>query len=409
MNPKKKQNKKVSVKPAEKLDNLPPYLFEAINILKREAFSKKLDVIDLGMGNPDIPTSHHIVERLCDTVLNHTRTHRYPQAKGMPKFRSAVTKWYKKKTGVEFDPETEALALLGSKEGIAHMCMAYLDPGDIALVTNPCYLVHRNGIILAGGVPYDMPITESNGYIPVLEDIPTDVAKKAKLMFLNYPNNPTTAVLEDTKFFKKVVEFARDHNIIVCHDYAYSEITYDGYRAPSFMEVEGSREVGVEFHSCSKTYNMCGWRIGYCVGGADFLKPLEKIKSYIDFGVFTAIQLSAVKALTSSQKCVKDTCSEYRRRQKKLIQGLHKIGWDVNLPKATMYLWTKLPEKYSGMGSLEFSELLIKETGIAMSPGIAFGEHGEGYVRMAVVTHYQRYHDALLRLKDFLRKGPEAV
>ncbi len=399
-------SKKIKFEASDKLKKLPPYLFGAIDVLKREAHRKKLDVIDLGMGNPDMSAPQHVIERLCDTVINHPSTHRYPQAKGMPKFRQTVANWYKKRTGVEFDPESEVLALVGSKEGIAHVCMAYLDPQDVALVTNPCYPVHRNGIILAGGVPYDMPITEGNNYIPVLEDIPHEVAKKAKLMFLNYPNNPTTAVIEDTEFFRKVIEFARNYDIIVCHDYAYSEITYDGYKAPSFMQTEGAMDVGMEFHSFSKTYNMAGWRIGYCVGGREFLRPLEKIKSYLDYGVFTAIQLSAVKAMTGPGKCVKDTINEYRRRQKKITEGLEKIGWKINLPKATMYLWVRLPEKFRDMGSLEFAELLIEETGIAVAPGIGFGAYGEGYVRLAMVTHFQRFHDAVLRLKKFLREGP---
>ena len=397
---------RVQVDPSKKLRELPPYLFGAIDVLKREAYRKKLDVIDLGMGNPDLPTPDHIVERLCDTVQNHPRTHRYPQAKGMPKFRAAVAQWYSKKYGIGFNPENEVLALIGSKEGIAHMCMAYLDPGDTVLVPNPCYPVHRNGVILAGGEPFDMPLTEKNGFIPVLEDIPEEAARRAKLMFINYPNNPTAAVVEDTTFFEKVIEFARDFNIIVCHDFAYSEITYDGYRPPSFMEVPGAREAGVEFHSLSKTYNMAGWRLGFCVGGSDYLKPLEKIKSYLDYGVFTALQLSGVKALTGSQKCVRDNVREYRRRMIKLSEGLAKIGWEVPLPRASMYLWASLPGPFRGMGSLEFAELLIEETGIAVAPGIGFGTYGEGYVRMAMVTHYQRFHDALLRLKGFLKKGP---
>ncbi|MFW6133993.1 MAG: LL-diaminopimelate aminotransferase [Elusimicrobiota bacterium] len=406
MNKKREEKERVKVEPSKKLKQLPPYLFGAIDVLKKEAFRKKLDVIDLGMGNPDMPTPKHIVERLCDTVLNHPKTHRYPQAKGMPKFRRTVSNWYKKKYEIKFNPENEVVSLIGSKEGVAHMCMAFLDPGDLALVTNPCYPVHRNGIILAGGRPYDMPITKENDYLPVLEDVPSDVAGKAKIMFINYPNNPTTAVVEDISFFEKVVDFAKQYDIIVCHDFAYSEITFDGYRAPSFMEVEGAKETGVEFNSFSKTYCMAGWRLGYCVGGKEFLRPLEKIKSYLDYGVFTAIQLSGVKAMNSSQKCVKDTVKEYRRRQKKLVDGLNKLGWEASLPKATMYLWIELPENFREMGSLEFSELLIEETGIAVAPGIGFGSYGEGYVRVALVTHYQRYHDALLRLKDFLKKGP---
>ncbi|MGM0567797.1 MAG: LL-diaminopimelate aminotransferase [Elusimicrobiota bacterium] len=406
MKNKKKKTNKVDVEPTDRLRKLPPYLFGAIDVLKREAHRKKLDVIDLGMGNPDLPTPPHIIERLCDTVLNHPRTHRYPQAKGMPKFRKAVADWYKRKYDVELNYENEVVALIGSKEGIAHMCMAYLNPGDLALVTNPCYPVHRNGIILAGGEPYDMPITEKNNYIPVLEDVPHEVARKAKLMFINYPNNPTTAVVDDDSFFKKVVEFASEYNIIICQDLAYSEIVYEGYRPPSFLQVPGAREVGVEFHSCSKTYNMAGWRVGFVAGGKDILKPLEKIKSYLDYGVFTAIQLSAVKALNGSQKCVRDNVNEYRRRQKKLAEGLTDAGWPASLPRATMYMWLPLPKKFRDMGSLEFAELLIEETGIAVAPGIGFGAYGEGYVRIAAVTHYQRFHDALLRLRKFLRKGP---
>ncbi|MEA3505997.1 MAG: LL-diaminopimelate aminotransferase, partial [Elusimicrobiota bacterium] len=388
-----KMNKKVNVEPARKLKELPPYLFGAIDVLKQEARSNNLDVIDLGMGNPDIETPLHIVERLCDTVKNHPKTHRYPQAKGMPKFRRAVADWYKRKFNVALNPENEVLALVGSKEGVAHVCMAYLDPGDTALVTNPCYPVHRNGIILAGGEPYDMPISKENDYIPDLRKIPREVADKAKIMFINYPNNPTAGVVEDTKFFEEVVEFALEHNIVVCQDFAYSEIVYDGYRPPSFMEVPGAKEVGMEFHSLSKTYNMAGWRVGYCVGGSKLIKPLEKMKSYLDYGVFTAIQLSAVKALEGPDKCIKDTVREYRRRQKKLVDGFNKIGWEAKLPRATMYLWMELPEKFRDMNSLEFAELLIEKTGIAVAPGIGFGAYGEGYVRMAVVTHFQRFHD----------------
>ncbi len=406
MNNKKSEKIKINVEPTRRLKKLPPYLFGAIDVLKREAYRKKLDVIDLGMGNPDLPTPTHIVERLCDTVINHPRTHRYPQAKGMPKFRRAVSSWYKKRYGINFNPENEVIALIGSKEGIAHMCMAYLNPGDVALVTNPCYPVHRNGIILAGGEPYDLPITAKNSYIPVLADIPHEVARKAKIMFINYPNNPTTAVLEDTSFFSEVIEFAKAHDIIICHDLAYSEIAYENYNPPSFMETPGAMGVGVEFHSLSKTYNMAGWRVGFVVGNKDILKPLEKIKSYLDYGVFTAIQLSAVKALSGSQKCVRETVKEYRRRQKKLADGLNMAGWRAELPRATMYMWLPLPEKFRDMGSLEFAELLIEQTGIAVAPGIGFGSYGEGYVRVAAVTHYQRFHDALLRLKKFLKAGP---
>jgi len=391
---------------SEKLNKLPPYLFGAINTLKQEAYAKKLDVIDLGMGNPDMATPEHIVERLCDTVRNHPRTHRYPQAKGMPRFRKAVADWYHRKFKVSLDPETEVLALVGSKEGIGHMCMAYLDPGDLALVPNPAYPIYRNGVILAGGQVYDMPVIPENNYLPELEKIPGRVARRAKLMFLNYPNNPTTAVVEGTSFFKEVVAFAKRYDIIVCHDFAYSELVFDGYRPPSFLETPGARDVGLEFHTFSKTYNMAGWRLGFCAGNGEILRPLEKLKSYLDYGVFTPIQLSGVLALDSSQKCVEDTVAEYKRRRDKFVDGLNRIGWKVERPKATMYLWIRLPEKFRGMSSLQFAELLIERTGIAVAPGVGFGSYGEGFVRMALVTHYDRFHDALLRLKKFLKEGP---
>ncbi len=389
--------------PSKKIQNLPRYIFTIINDLKKEAYEKKLDVIDLGMGNPDLPTPSHIVNRLCDSVVYHPNTHRYPQAKGMPKFREAISKWYKKRFDVSLDPETEVLALIGSKEGLAHLCMSFLDPLDYALTTNPAYPVHLNGIYLAGGIPYSMPITEKNDYLPELDKIPEEVARKAKIMFLNYPNNPTTAVIKDKNFFKEVIKFAKKYEIIICHDNAYSEISFDGYVAPSFLEVEGAKDVGVEFHSLSKTYNMAGWRIGFVVGNSDILKYLEKFKSYLDYGVFTAIQLAGAVALTSSQKYVEENCKQYAHRRDKFIKYLEKINWHIKKPLATMYLWAKIPEKFISLGSLEFTKKLIKETGIVMTPGISFGEYGDEYVRISLCTHINRFYDAYLRLKKFLK------
>ena len=398
-----KGEEEIQVHYSEKLKRLPPYLFGAIDILKKQAYEKKLDVIDLGMGNPDLPTSEHIVERLCDTVRNHPRSHRYPQAKGMPKLRKAIAQWCKKRFDIELDPENEILALIGSKEGIAHLCMAYLDSGDVALVPNPAYPVHFNGIVLAGGVVYDLPLLPESGYLPDLGKIPQEIAEKARLMFLNYPNNPTTAVVKDLEFFKEVVSFAKKYNIIVCHDNAYSELCFDDYKAPSFLETPGAKEIGIEFFSFSKTYNMAGWRLGFVIGNANVLRPLEKLKSYLDYGIFTAIQLAGVVALTSSQECVRESVKIYQKRRDIMFEGLNKLGWKVEKPKATMYLWIPLPEKYKNLSSLQFAELLIEKTGIAVAPGAGFGIHGEGYVRMALVTHNNRFHDALLRLKKFLQ------
>ncbi|MBI5555656.1 MAG: LL-diaminopimelate aminotransferase [Elusimicrobia bacterium] len=386
-----------------KLKKLPPYVFAVMKNLMKEAYSKKLDVIDLSMGNPDLPTPQHVVNRLVDTVTNHPNTHRYPQAKGMPKFRQAVCQFYKNRFDLTLDPETEALALVGSKEGVGHLAAAILDTGDIALVPGPSYPVHYNGVILAGGQVHLMPLLEENKYLPDLTKVPEDIARKAKLMYINYPNNPTAAVVEDLKFYEEVVAFAKKYDIIIASDLAYSEICFDGYRAPSFLQVPGAMEVGVEFGSCSKTYNMAGWRIGFAVGNAKIIGYLEKFKSYLDYGVFTALQLAGVAALTGPQDCVADMCKIYQHRRDIMAEGLNKLGWKVNQPKATMYLWVPLPEKYKHMKSLEFCEFLLKETGIAVAPGNGFGENGEGYARIALVTHDNRFHDALLRLKKFLR------
>ncbi len=388
---------------SDKLKNLPPYIFAKIKKLKDEVRSNGVDVIDLDMGNPDKPTPSHIVERLCDTTRNHPNTHRYPQAKGMPKLRKVICEWYKERFNVDLNPDTEALVLVGSKEGICHLSMAYLNPGDIALVPDPTYPVHFNGVYLAGGESYSMPLLEKNNYLPDLNAIPGEVAKKAKILFICYPHNPTTAVVEDVNFFKEVVEFAKKYNLIVVHDFAYSEIVFDGYRAPSFLQTPGAMDVGVEFHSFSKTYNMAGWRIGFVVGNSCIISNLEKFKSFADYGVFTAIQLCGVAALTGPQDCVEEMRQIYQHRRDIMVEGMAKLGWVVKKPKATMYLWVPLPEKYRHMSSMDFSEFLLRETGIAISPGSGFGKYGEGYLRIALVTHDNRFHDAVLRLKKILK------
>ncbi|MBN1824397.1 MAG: LL-diaminopimelate aminotransferase [Endomicrobiales bacterium] len=396
----------MKIKPSKKIDALPPYLFAKINALKNEAYEKKLDVIDLGMGNPDLPTPKHVVERLVDTVMNHDRTHRYPQAKGMPRFRKSVAVWMEKRFGecARFDPESEVMALIGSKEGVAHLCMAYLNPGDLVLVCSPCYPVHFNGVILAGGTVYSVPLLEENKFLPDLDKIPEDVAKKAKILFLNYPNNPTAAVVEDLGFLEKTVAFCKKHEILLVYDNAYSEVTFGDYVAPSIFQVPGARDIAIEFHSFSKTFNMAGWRIGWACGKKEFLYPLEKFKSFLDYGAPTFIQLAACAALENPQDCVKQQCEIYRRRMEKMVEGLNKLGWPAEKTKGTMYLWLKLPEKFRQEGSLAFAERVIKETGVVVTPGVGFGEHGEGYVRMALVTHDKRFHDVLLRFKELMKK-----
>lgn len=395
------------IPPSKKITALPPYFLSKISVLKMEAYRKKLDVIDLGMGNPDLPTPSAVVDRLVETIREHPRTHRYPQAKGMPKFRASVAEWFDQRFGVNLNPDNEVVALIGSKEGIANLCQTYLNPGDIALVGNPCYASHFNGVYLANGKVHYLPLKPDNGYLPDLEAIPERLARKAKLLLLNYPNNPTTAVVEDLGFFERVVHFAKKYNILVIHDNAYSEICFDGYRAPSFLQLPGAKEVGIEFHSFSKSYNMAGWRLGFAVGDKRLMAPMEKLKSFVDYGVPTFIQLAGILALKSGQESVRRTVEVYRKRRDYMIHGLAKMGWFVPKPRATMYLWAELPGAFKKMGSLAFSEKLIRETGIAVAPGVGFGPHGEGFVRIALVTHDKRFHDVLLRLKKFLKGGPK--
>ncbi|MBD3271534.1 MAG: aminotransferase class I/II-fold pyridoxal phosphate-dependent enzyme [Elusimicrobia bacterium] len=388
---------------SRKLSLLPPYIFSRIHDLTLKAYKEKKDVIDLSMGNPDMPTPKSVTERLCDTVLHHRRTHRYPQAKGMPKFRSTVARWVHKRFGVELDPEHEVLALIGSKEGGAHFLMAYLNPGDTVLVPDPSYPVHFNGVLLAGGNVETMPLIPERGYKPDLSSIHPETARKAKIMILNYPNNPTTGIVEDPGFFRDVVAFAKEYNILVCHDNAYSEITFDGYRAPSFLEVPGARDVGIEFHSFSKTFSMAGWRVGFAIGSAELLAPVTKFKAFVDYGVATFVQLSAVKALLDYDDIVPHIVQTYQRRRDRLVKGLQNLGWNIAKPKATMYVWASIPQEYH-MDSLSFSEQLLKDTGVVVTPGIGFGPGGEGMVRFALVTHDNRFHDALLRIKKWSKK-----
>lgn len=384
---------------SDRLNRLPPYLFTKITQLKKEAYANKLDVIDLGMGNPDQPTPTPVVERLCDTVRHHPNTHRYPQAKGIPKFRRSIADWMRRRFGVELDADREVTALIGSKEGIAHLAMAVLNPGETVLVGDPAYPAHFNGVILAGGDVYSIPLRPENQYLPELEKIPEAVVRRSKLLFLNYPNNPTAAVVPDKSVFKDWVRFAKKYDLIVCHDNAYSEVTFDGYVAPSFLEVEGAKDVGLEVHSCSKSYNMAGWRIGWMCGNARIIAAVEKFKSFLDYGAPTFVQLSAVAAMDGWPDNVRQVSAVYQRRRDMMVDGLNKIGWTMAKPQATMYLWIRLPEVCQSMGSLAFAEKLLRETGVAVAPGVGFGAGGEGFIRMALVTHDKRFHDVLLRLK----------
>jgi LL-diaminopimelate aminotransferase len=393
----------INIKLSKNLAKLPPYLFTKINQLKKEVYEKNLDIIDLGMGNPDLPTPSYIVDRLCDTIKHHKNTHKYPQAKGIPKFRQAITEWMTRRFGVDLDPENEVLSLIGSKEGIAHLCMSYLNPYDYALVCNPAYPVHFNGVSLVGAKIYFMPLLEKNSFLPDFTKIPKNIAKKAKIMFLNYPNNPTAAVVEDNNFWKEAIKFCKKYNILLVSDNAYSELTFGDYYAHSIFEFPESKDEALEFHSFSKTFNMAGWRLGWVCGAKKLLYPLEKFKSFLDYGPPMFIQLAGVAALNGSQHCSRELSKVYEKRMKKMVFGLQKFSWHVSPTKGTMYVWTKLPDKMIREGSLKIAEKLVQETGVVVSPGVGFGKHGETYMRMSLVTHEKRFHDALLRIGKFTK------
>ena len=382
------------IEKAKRIEQIPPYLFAEIDKKKQEMRKKGVDLIDLGIGDPDLPTPKLIIERL-KTAAENPRNHRYPSYEGMIEFRTAVARWYEKRFSVHLDPQTEVLSLIGSKEGIAHIPLAFVNPGDYVLVPSPGYPVYRVSTLFAGGTPYFLTLRKENGFLPDLSEIPKEVAKKAKLLFINYPNNPTSAIAEKS-FFEEVVSFARRYEIIVCHDAAYSEIAFDGYQPLSFMEVEGAKEVGIEFHSLSKTFNMTGWRIGFAVGQAEIVSTLGRIKTNIDSGVFQAIQEAGVAALNHFDTPLPEIIKIYERRRDVMVKGLREIGLEVDLPKATFYLWFQVPRGYT---SAQFAALLIEKAGIVATPGNGFGEAGEGYLRMALTVDEKRLKEAIERLK----------
>ena len=382
---------------AERINSLPPYLFAEIDRKKREAENRGVDIIDMGVGDPDLPTPSHIVDALCKAAAE-PENQRYPSYEGMLAFREAVADWYRRRKHVSLDPDSEVLTLIGSKEGIAHSTFAFLNTGDIALVPDPAYPVYKNAVIMAGSIPFSMPLTEDNGFKPDFERIDERIAKNAKLMFLNYPNNPTAATA-DEEFFKDVVDFAYEHDIMVLHDNPYSELTFDGYEAPSFLRVSGAKEVGIEFNSLSKTYNMTGWRIGFAVGNPEILNGLRVVKTNIDSGTFQAIQVAGIAALTGSQDCIRANLAVYRARRDALAAGLKSAGIEVSKPKATFYLWVRVPDGYT---SMQFSMSLLERAGVVVTPGIGFGEYGEGFVRFSLCLDIERIKEACERITDIL-------
>ena len=376
---------------ASRMSNLPPYLFARIDEMKAEQVKKGVDIIDLGVGDPDLATPPHIVASLCEAAKN-PDNHHYPSYVGMPAYRSAVADWYRQRFGVTLDAGKEVVALMGSKDGIAHIAEAFVNPGDYVLAPSPGYPVYRTGTLFAEGQVHEMPLIRKNNFVPVLADIPKAVAKAAKIMYINYPNNPTAAVAPDG-FYREVVDFAADYNIVVVSDNAYSEIAFDGYRAPSFLETKGAMDIGIEMHSLSKTYNMTGWRIGMAVGNAEILAGLGRVKTNVDSGVFNAVQHAAITALSGSQDCVKEACAIYQERRDVLIKGLRSLGFEVPLPKATFYVWVPVND------CMAFSAKLLNEAGIVATPGVGFGASGEGYVRFAITRPVTRINEAIERMR----------
>lgn len=386
----------------QRIERLPPYVFNIIGELKQQARAAGEDVIDFGMGNPDQPTPEHIVDKLVETARRGD-THRYSQSKGIPRLRKAISDWYKRRYDVELDPETETIVTLGSKEGLAHLALATTGPGDAILVPNPSYPIHPYGFVIAGADIRHVPMADEAHFFGELENAIKNSWPQPKMLVLNFPSNPTTHCVE-LGFFEKVVAIAREHKIWVVQDLAYADLCFDGYQAPSILQVEGAKEVAVEFFSLSKSYNMPGWRVGFCCGNPELVGALARMKSYLDYGMFTPVQVAAISALEGDQSCVEEICALYQKRRDALCSGLSAAGWPVTPPKATMFVWAKIPEYYVAMGSLEFSKKLLTEAKVAVSPGVGFGEYGEGYVRFGLIENEHRTRQAIRSIKRMIRK-----
>ncbi|MDP2831877.1 MAG: alanine transaminase [Pseudomonadota bacterium] len=385
-----------------RITRLPPYVFNITGELKMAARRRGEDIIDFGMGNPDQPTPPHIVEKMIETVRRGD-THRYSVSKGIPRLRKAICNWYKKRYDVDFDPEKEAIVTIGSKEGIAHLALATLDRGDIVLVPNPSYPIHIYGPVIAGADIRHLPMMPGVNFFEEMEKAIKDFWPKPKMLILNFPSNPTTQCVE-LEFFEKVVAMAREYGILVVHDIAYADIVFDGYKAPSIMQVPGAKDVAVEFFTLSKSYNMPGWRVGFMVGNARLCAALARIKSYHDYGTFTPIQVAAITALEGPQDCVEDIRLMYQKRRDALVKGLNEVGWHVQAPKATMFLWTPIPEPYAHMKSLEFAKKILADAKVAVSPGVGFGDYGDDHVRFALIENEMRTRQAIRGLRDMFKK-----
>lgn len=388
-----------------RIKRLPPYVFNIVTELKVAARKRGEDIIDFGMGNPDQATPKHIVDKLIEATLN-PRNHRYSASKGIYKLRLAISDWYKRRYNVDIDPETEAVATIGSKEGIAHLALAVIGPGDVVFVPSPTYPIHTYSIIIAGGDVRSIPLLPGVDFFDELQKATKQTWPKAKLLVLNFPHNPTTEVV-DKEFFRKIVDFAKENDLMVVHDIAYADICFDGYKAPSFLEIPGAKDVGVEFFTLSKSYNMPGWRVGFAVGNKKLIAALTRIKSYLDYGMFQPIQIAGIIALNGPQECVSEMCHTYELRRNALIESFGKSGWEIEKPKATMFVWAKIPEQFKEMKSIDFSKFLLNQAKVAVSPGIGFGEYGDDFVRIALVENEHRIRQAAKCIKKAFETGPE--
>jgi alanine-synthesizing transaminase len=385
-----------------RINRLPPYVFNITGDLKADARRRGEDIIDFGMGNPDGATPQHIVDKMIEAARK-SDTHRYSLSRGIPRLRRAIANWYERRYHVGIDPDTESIVTIGSKEGIAHLCLATLDQGDVVLVPNPSYPIHIYGPVIAGANIRSMAIHDTDSFLAELEQTIPLMYPKPKMLILNFPANPTTQCV-DLAFFERVVALCRQHSIWLVHDLAYADIVFDGFRAPSILEIPGAKDIAVEFFTLSKSYNMPGWRVGFMVGNKTLVSALARIKSYFDYGTFTPIQVASILALEGPQECVSEICENYRGRRDVLVQGLNKLGWEVALPKATMFVWAPIPEPYRHLGSLEFSTLLLKEAKVAVSPGIGFGEYGDGHVRFSLIENEERTRQALRGIRHMFQK-----
>ncbi len=386
----------------QRIKRLPPYVFSIIDGMKMEARHRGEDIVDFGMGNPDLPTPPHVVAKLIEAASK-PANHRYSVSRGIYKLRVAIAKWYKRRYGVDIDPDSEAIVTIGAKEGLSHLAWATIDPGDVVLCPSPTYPIHQYSVVLAGGDLRCIPLTTSEEFFAHLDEAIRQTWPKPKMLIISFPHNPTTQVVE-LDFFEKVVKAAKEHEFLVVHDLAYADLTFDGYKAPSFLQAAGAKDVGVEFFSLSKSYNMPGWRVGFCVGNKEIVHALARIKSYLDYGIFQPIQIAAIQALDGPQDCVEEICSMYQKRRDALLDGLDRAGWHIPRPKGTMFVWAEIPEPAKKMGSVEFAKYLLQEAQVAVSPGIGFGQYGDEHVRFALIENEHRTKQAVRKIKKALGK-----